>query len=609
MPNDQETLAEIARLAAAINRAQNASLSAQQTPAAPYSQGFRVKANLTETIGRGVRTRLYGNLKLVTKSSTLQTATAALPTNTNSSNTNNGSILQKQQLQLYNSAAVPSENDSNSRPQFIKKGNKLVRVGIQTEKLYHKLSPATSATANANPRKRKKIPKYGNKTLLIRDGVAYSKSKDGMALINNNSEKPEKLSSSNRKRLAAAKIVKEQAPLIKRMSGRTVNINGVEFIVDKSGAKLKRKDLIDVSAPQQSLSMPKSGYVCTSPSLKTPRRVKLNGITYRRSKRGNLVLNVKEALANATRLPTEKRFKSHNKTLKVKPKVYCVFYSRFGKCKNNPCRFEHSAERLRMCPDFLKKSPCKETPCHLSHQPLPQKVPLCLFYERDKCGRSNCPFLHVKSPADAPICPDFANQAWCDKGAACDERHEFKCPEFTAKGSCSNSKCRLPHAVCWSRRNMVRQKTEEELEDEEHRRMWARMSDSDDEEAELAQMQIIPRFDEDDEFADCAEAGEAVNATVSGLHDDSDKDGDDTDSSNSEDEEEDDYDASSTSTGDDEHHDDQKLQPDQIDAESTSSSESEVDEEEVGQEEGDYDFSLNIVVDDDEGLAQGEADD
>ena len=98
-----------------------------------------------------------------------------------------------------------------------------------------------SGATDANPRKRKKKAKYGNKILLVRNGVSYSKSKDGMKLTNSNFIRPKPTAGRSKKKLAA-KIIQKQAPMIKKMSGRTVKIGGVEFVVDKSGTKLKRKD-------------------------------------------------------------------------------------------------------------------------------------------------------------------------------------------------------------------------------------------------------------------------------------------------------------------------------------------------------------------------------
>lgn len=43
------------------------------------------------------------------------------------------------------------------------------------------------------------------------------------------------------------------------------------------------------------------------------------------------------------------------------------------------------------------------------------------------------------------MCRDFALLGYCERGAACDERHVFECPDFSEKGECSRRGCKLPH--------------------------------------------------------------------------------------------------------------------------------------------------------------------
>jgi hypothetical protein len=48
---------------------------------------------------------------------------------------------------------------------------------------------------------------------------------------------------------------------------------------------------------------------------------------------------------------------------------------------------------------------------------------------------------------NAKICRDFALLGYCDKGARCDKRHVFECPDFEATGKCPRKKCVLKHTI------------------------------------------------------------------------------------------------------------------------------------------------------------------
>jgi len=56
----------------------------------------------------------------------------------------------------------------------------------------------------------------------------------------------------------------------------------------------------------------------------------------------------------------------------------------------------------------------------------------------------------------APVCYAFATLGYCDKGAECEQRHEYECPEYSSKGTCPIKNCRLPHIV---RAGQLRQRT------------------------------------------------------------------------------------------------------------------------------------------------------
>lgn len=43
------------------------------------------------------------------------------------------------------------------------------------------------------------------------------------------------------------------------------------------------------------------------------------------------------------------------------------------------------------------------------------------------------------------MCRDFSLLGYCERGAECDHRHVFECPDFSERGECSRRGCKLPH--------------------------------------------------------------------------------------------------------------------------------------------------------------------
>lgn len=61
---------------------------------------------------------------------------------------------------------------------------------------------------------------------------------------------------------------------------------------------------------------------------------------------------------------------------------------------------------------YLKNS-CENENCLLSHDLIPQKVPVCLHFLNGNCEASQCPFLHVKLDSKSPICVQFL-RGYCE---------------------------------------------------------------------------------------------------------------------------------------------------------------------------------------------------
>ncbi|KAF2404007.1 hypothetical protein EJ06DRAFT_527586 [Trichodelitschia bisporula] len=93
--------------------------------------------------------------------------------------------------------------------------------------------------------------------------------------------------------------------------------------------------------------------------------------------------------------------------------------------------------------------------CDLSHDPTPNRVPACVHFLRGNCNNDSCRYAHVKASPSALICRPFATMGYCKKGAKCQERHLFECPDYAEHGECKTQGCRLPHV---DRANQLRRK-------------------------------------------------------------------------------------------------------------------------------------------------------
>lgn len=82
----------------------------------------------------------------------------------------------------------------------------------------------------------------------------------------------------------------------------------------------------------------------------------------------------------------------------------------------------------------------------MSHAVNLSKMPTCKFFLAAICVRDDCPYLHKKLSARADVCPDFV-RGFCERAEECHMRHEFLCPEFTAKGACEKVRCPYPHTT------------------------------------------------------------------------------------------------------------------------------------------------------------------
>ncbi|KAI0084479.1 hypothetical protein BDY19DRAFT_898470, partial [Irpex rosettiformis] len=224
---------------------------------------------------------------------------------------------------------------------------------------------------------------------------------------------------------------------------RDVVIGGVAF--ESSGRSLVRKD-----CTPSFLAVAKPKPPPTRPSVQSSSFTgsKAAGIAHanrpfkpRNSRRGRPG-NRNMTLANSIRPPGRRRRKYVDKP--------CPRFTTTGACTRGlTCPYTHDASKIAICWPFLQGTcPHTATTCALSHDPTPERTPLCVhFANAGRCTRSNCPFPHVRVGPREGVCRDFAVLGYCENGLDCEHQHVRECPDFAEKGVCTTKGCKLPHVI------------------------------------------------------------------------------------------------------------------------------------------------------------------
>ncbi|OJI97882.1 hypothetical protein ASPVEDRAFT_37341 [Aspergillus versicolor CBS 583.65] len=208
-----------------------------------------------------------------------------------------------------------------------------------------------------------------------------------------------------------------QVPATGTSSGEyQIFLNDIPFRVSRGGGKLIRVSNDPTTANN------------------TPKRVKVAGVTFVRSKNGNL---------HRLGAVTSKRIPS---AIKKKDEL-CQRFTTTGTCYKGPsCLYVHDPNKVAICKDFLQTGKCSAgNSCDLSHEPSPHRSPACVHFLRGRCSNPECRYTHVRVTPGAPVCRAFATLGYCDKGEECEERHVHECPDYANTGVCKKKNCRLPH--------------------------------------------------------------------------------------------------------------------------------------------------------------------
>ncbi|EIW79310.1 hypothetical protein CONPUDRAFT_138447 [Coniophora puteana RWD-64-598 SS2] len=233
-------------------------------------------------------------------------------------------------------------------------------------------------------------------------------------------------------------------------AARDVVIGGITF--QSSGRSLVRKDL---AKPNSSTS-------------EKPFRHTQHRTDYSRTTTGHMIPNgrpYKSHITSRGRRGRPGRPTARNMTLDNTGKAYpnrrpakqrkyidkpCPRFTTTGACSRGlTCPYQHDPNKVAICWPFLQGNcPNSAETCHLSHDPIPERTPLCVhFANNGRCTRQSCPFPHVRVGQRKGVCRDFAVLGYCAKGLDCEMQHVRECPDFAEKGTCSTKGCKLPHVI------------------------------------------------------------------------------------------------------------------------------------------------------------------
>ncbi|KAK5127046.1 hypothetical protein LTR85_008405 [Meristemomyces frigidus] len=277
--------------------------------------------------------------------------------------------------------------------------------------------------------------------------------------------------------------IKEQSRAVKRQKRNTEEQHRILRHVDASGSASTRAMVVEdirftltpdggklIRAPgRQDSTENEAGSLSvadSSTTKETPRRAKVAGVEFYRTKRGNLIRA--SALTGAARCATPTSH-GHGSSLTfyrpIKQTPQCEHFTKTGmartsrtrpiaqhagSCPFGPrCRYSHDPHKVAICKDFQKQGTCpRGGNCDMSHDMTYHRVPACAFFVRGNCTNSACRYPHINVSPAAPVCRPFATLGFCAKGPDCDKRHVIECPDYANHGICANresGKCQLPH--------------------------------------------------------------------------------------------------------------------------------------------------------------------
>ncbi|OMP87319.1 Zinc finger CCCH domain-containing protein, partial [Diplodia seriata] len=213
-----------------------------------------------------------------------------------------------------------------------------------------------------------------------------------------------------------------------------IEVDNIRFRVTDGGSKLVRISSTSTDMAAEMVNgRSKNAIDDPNTARATPKQAKIGGVTFLRSKNGNLYRS--GLIKN-----------KQNKPIK-KINEPCPRFTTTGTCAKGPlCRYLHDPHKVAICKDYLLRGNCAlGDGCDLSHDPTPNRVPACVHFMRGNCTNDDCHYAHIRVNPTASVCRAFGTLGYCEKGSDCAERHVFECPDYANHAVCRNPKCRLPH--------------------------------------------------------------------------------------------------------------------------------------------------------------------
>lgn len=267
-----------------------------------------------------------------------------------------------------------------------------------------------------------------------------------------------------------------------------VNVDGIPFKVTDGGSSLMR-----ATGRRESYGDdPGHAQISTDTSTDarpTPKEAIVSGVTFKRSKNGNLIRAEPPHhgfvfwTTAASRLRLLMRLRQTVSPGRQDQTVQTVHFDRYprlvpqhdtisrnrrrfhgsrkycqrgaladigwltGRCpRGDKCFGIHDVHRIAICQSVLRGAECSAgADCDLTHKTSPQVAPTCMHFLRGSCTKSPCPYSHAPVDPSAPVCRAFAFQGYCESGSDCGERHLRECPDYSSGSGCRSEHCPLPH--------------------------------------------------------------------------------------------------------------------------------------------------------------------
>ncbi|KAJ5887278.1 hypothetical protein N7504_011325 [Penicillium tannophilum] len=269
------------------------------------------------------------------------------------------------------------------------------------------------------------VARHDRHMQLINSAV-YDKEKQARAKAMEETRKLKEQRRADREQTKVLRYAQGPAGASVSTSSQQIIVNDVPFKVVRGGSKLVRVSILSGTGSPV-LDDPNTANT-------TPKRVTVAGVTFVRSKNGNL--HRLGAVASKRQPGTAK-----------KRDELCKRFNTTGACYKGPsCLFTHDPSKVAICKDFLQTGKCSAgISCDLSHEPSPHRSPTCVHFMKGRCSNDNCRYAHIRTTPGAPVCREFATLGYCEKGAQCEERHVHECPDYANTGVCQKKRCQLPH--------------------------------------------------------------------------------------------------------------------------------------------------------------------